>query len=592
MTKLAFSLAFTSLCVALFSACGRSTLDSYPIEVNDAATDARVPVSTCTPSSCPRGCCDSTGNCRAGTARDACGTFGEACDDCPREGFPLCDLGARTCGRQVDTCDGSTCADGCCAVVNGSPVCLRGNQNAACGNGGQACQDCNDAGLSCDGSIGACTGQPCNGDTCPQGCCLGNQCLNGLSATTCGGGGAECENCEATARSCAANPEGVGGACTGTPSCSAASCSGCCDGDFCLPGGDVTACGGAAAVCAQCADNEQCVTGACVPLGTTCAETCAGCCLGEQCLGGSELNACGSAGAECSNCATTGQQCANRACAAVACNADNCADGCCAGDVCRRGEDAACGSLGGACENCAASELVCASGVCIEPCTPDTCAGCCNGNACEAGFLNGSCGSNGSACNDCSNANATCDVDALPRACVDTTDCPAAYGACPAAVTTPVPQPRDACTVQLLANAAAACSQGPNTTGCKNFFTQLANNAGNAACGECLAPFRFTFNSQRGVVNCLSPFVGAACNHATGCAFDCEDQSCQACAPSTAAACRQNVRQDQCGGYFEGSACLLPAIVGAGSFCSPIRYNNAYGEWLRGVGAHFCDANP
>lgn len=593
MTKQPFSVLFISVFVALFAACGRSTLDSFPVEIRDASVDAQVDPTTCTPSSCPRGCCDSSDTCRAGTARDACGTFGETCDDCPREGFPLCDVGARSCARTVDTCDSSTCADGCCSIINGSPVCLRGNQDAACGNGGQACQACTDVGLACDGTLGACVGQPCNAETCPDGCCLGNQCQSGLDATTCGGGGNECENCASTGRACTDNPEGTGGVCTGTPSCGPDNCQGgCCQGDVCQPGGDDTACGGGAIACDRCAANEQCITGICQVV-TECALTCAGCCLGEQCLPGTEINACGAAGLECGNCAATGEACVDQACAATACNADNCAGGCCDGDVCRRDETAACGSGGGVCTDCTVTGAVCDAGVCVTPCTPDTCGGCCNGNDCQAGFLNTACGADGVACNDCSAGNSTCDVDALPRVCVDATDCPANYPACPAGVSTPVLAPRDVCSRALLANAAGACSQGPNTTGCLNFFTQLGRPNGNAACGECLAPFRFpiTGSNFRGVVNCLSRYTDADCNRTTGCAFDCEDQSCTACAPSAVAACRQNVRQDQCGEYFGGAQCLADAIFGDGSFCNPQFYNN-YGDWLQAVGTQFCDTTP
>lgn len=588
MNKFAFPFVVSSFLVVLASACGRSTLETYdPPEVDSGTV---TPPATCTPSSCPRGCCDSSGTCRAGTARDACGTFGESCDDCPREGFPLCDSVSRSCARTIEVCDETTCADGCCSLVNGSPVCLRGDGAAACGKGGESCVDCTDSGLRCDGTTGACVGVPCNAETCPTGCCLGNECFDGLTSTTCGGGAAECENCDATGRECSPNGQG-GGLCTGTPRCAPDNCSGCCDGDFCLPGGDVTACGGGAQTCDVCDANEQCVLGRCEVVAGCNAATCNGCCLGDQCLPGSSTNACGAAGAECQNCAATGQDCAGQACSAPLCNAATCPDGCCDGDTCRPQTDAACGVAGGACQDCASVDLVCQSGVCITPCTPETCAGCCDGNVCEAGFLNDTCGSGGTACNDCGGQNSVCDVDALPRSCVDATDCPAAYDACPAGVSTPAPVPNDTCTAALLLNARQACSQGPTTAGCQNFFAQLAANNGTSACAQCLAPFRFPFQTGRGIANCLAPFVNASCNRATGCAADCEDRSCEQCAPVATGDCRQNVRQGQCSQYFSQVACLAPALFGAGSFCSPQGYGS-YGAWLEAVGAHFCDATP
>lgn len=592
MSKFVFPFFFVSVfLVVLSAACGRTTLDSYDLPELDASL-LPPPPATCSPTSCPRGCCDSAGNCRAGTAREACGTFGESCDDCPREGFPLCDASARSCARTVERCDAESCADGCCSIVNGSAVCLRGEAAGACGTGGETCQNCTDAGLSCDATTRSCVGQPCNAETCANGCCLGNQCLGGLEETTCGGGGAECENCDATGRACSPNPQGVGGVCTGTPSCSASTCSGCCDGDFCLPGGDSTACGGGANTCDVCDANEQCVLGVCQLVGGCNATTCpSGCCLGDQCLPGSDVNACGIAGDQCANCQIQGETCTGQACAPAACNAANCPDGCCAGGVCQPRADSTCGSGGGQCQDCAADGRVCETGSCVVPCTEVSCGGCCNGNVCEAGFLNDTCGSGGQACSNCGAAASICNVDALPRSCVDTADCPAAYDACPAGVSLPVPPMGDSCNAQLLANAAAACSQGPNTTGCQNFFAQLTAQPANAACAQCLSPFRYTFASQRGLVNCLSPFVSASCNRTVGCAFDCEDRSCEACAPVATGACRQNVRQDQCGAYFAGASCLAGAVFGAGSFCNPQAYNG-YGEWLREVGRQFCDTAP
>lgn len=588
MLKLTLTSSSLALVALQIAACGRTTLDSYT-PVIDAGPDAPL-ARTCSPSTCPDGCCDSQGQCRAGTARDACGALGAECTDCPRAGFPLCDATSRTCARTVEKCDASSCADGCCGIVNGNPVCLRGDQPGACGKAGVACQDCGDVGLACNALTGTCDGKPCDAETCADGCCLGNQCLRGLDDTTCGGGGFQCENCEATGRSCIADPRGgPGGVCTGAGSCNANNCSGCCLGDVCLPGGDSTACGRGAGQCASCGANQVCSGGQCV--GTSnCADNCpGGCCIGNTCFPGNTTNACGFGGAECKNCAADSETCAGQQCQPVACNAQTCPNGCCDGDRCVVGDNAACGLNGGACSDCAARGEVCEVGACVTPCTPANCVGCCNGNRCEAGFLNGACGSNGVACVSCSAQNTSCDIDNLPRTCLDNTDCPATYAACANDVHTTELSRQQVCGGALLTQAASACANGPNTPGCNNFFEQLvASGAG--ACAGCLAPFRFPFNSFRGIANCASSFVDDDCNRDTGCMYDCEDKSCSGCAAAGGAACRQNVRVDQCGGFFQdGLTCVGRAVfLGGAGVCRPDRYGNNYGQWLAGVGGYYC----
>jgi hypothetical protein len=127
------------------------------------------------------------------------------------------------CPSEAPPCDGITCPLGCC-TPEGS--CVPGTEHGRCGSGGQACMAC-DAASDC--ARGAC--RTLNGFDCSQ--CPGGQCVNGQCRS---------EIFEA----------GVG--------CSPASCPGCCAGDVCLGGNSTSNCGRGGAPCKTCMDGGCRVT--------------------------------------------------------------------------------------------------------------------------------------------------------------------------------------------------------------------------------------------------------------------------------------------------------------------------------------------
>lgn len=80
-----------------------------------------------------------------------------------------------------------TC-DGC---VGSGGACLTGDNPDACGSGGDACEDCA-PGTACED--GHCVATACGPDDC-DGCCSGDTCLAGDSAAACGNGGDQCNDC-------------------------------------------------------------------------------------------------------------------------------------------------------------------------------------------------------------------------------------------------------------------------------------------------------------------------------------------------------------------------------------------------------------
>jgi hypothetical protein len=72
-----------------------------------------------------------------------------------------------------------TCPNGCCS----GGICVPGNTNEACGEGGRQCAACPGECSACQN--GACVALFVNGDPCTQGgqCCSGN-CFNGFCADT------------------------------------------------------------------------------------------------------------------------------------------------------------------------------------------------------------------------------------------------------------------------------------------------------------------------------------------------------------------------------------------------------------------------
>ena len=445
-------------------------------------------------------------------------------------------------GGDGGACDSTTCPTGCC---DPSGTCRQGTELNACGFGGGTCNDCQQEGFDfCDSQAHACgTLQPtCDVTNCAAGCCtLFNgqlACVSGVSSLACGSGGQKCLDCTSNGQQC-------------DPS------------------------------------THACENAPCGP------NNCKGCCAGAQCIGNESDAQCGTGGLACTDCtqqkefcnAGTGQ-CVGKP---PLCDPTTCANGCCAGDVCVTSpSDTQCGIGGKACVDCTQSGDTCNGGTCVSTCTAKTCAGCCQSNTCFAGFLDSRCGSGGAACADCTQKNTTCDTISTPRVCAATQTCPATYGGCGSTVSTPVlKQTPGECGASDLQDAAAACSLGYSSTACQLFFqTEKQINAG---CASCLAPFAYDFQQGTGIFDCVSPYVGTTCNHSTGCASDCESQSCGQCPPNSQQQCEFQVVQGQCQTYFQGVTCVGNALFGQASFCNPQQYGGNYGNWLAGVGAHYCE---
>lgn len=287
-----------------------ATFDRF-IPVRDGGRDGGP---SCSAASCPNGCCDEEGRCRQGSQLQACGRGGAACADC-RDGFDFCDPSSRLCSRTVSDCSAQTCGDGCCAS---STVCLGGTNESACGTGGRACAACDEGDEVCDATNRECRPTTCGPENC-DGCCEGNRCRTGQAPSLCGASGQACRAC-GDGETC--SPTGAaGGACVATRTCTSSTCpNGCCTlDDRCVDGTSDGACGTGAAACRNCAaQSEICSSRACAPPPPTCtAANCPGCCDGNQvCQAGFLNNRCGVGGARCADCTATSATCSvtTRAC--------------------------------------------------------------------------------------------------------------------------------------------------------------------------------------------------------------------------------------------------------------------------------------
>ncbi len=609
LIRIALSVMFVAgLASASAVGCGRSSLEEGSLDAStDSRVDARTDAGTCSASTCPTGCCDERGVCRVGSDVQACGNQGNKCTDCVAGGFDTCDSSRKACGKKVPTCDASSCPSGCCVVNGASQTCLTGTDAAACGTGGGVCANCAQTGQSCDAKLRTCSAtKKCDATNC-NGCCVGDLCLPGSDQTACGEKGQACQNCNAAGTTCGPLAGG-GGRCEGIGRCGPANCGGCCDAKgTCVEGIDSTACGRGGESCNDCTPRAQVCAPRDQPNGRSCIDpppcgplNCNGCCIGNVCTLGTQDTACGTKGVACLNCTGQNQTCgAGGVCTGgPACGPGNCA-GCCQGNTCVTGNDpAACGTAGQACKDCGAAGTCGAGGVCQNPaCSAANCPGCCSGDRCLAGFTNRSCGSGGAACADCFATSTTCNTLAVPRACGVPVTCPAPYGTCPAAVTQPVlPQNTNTCSASSLANIQAACSGGADTVQCNSFFAFLA--AVEPACGTCLQPFKSPFFAPnfptfgKSLSACVAPFVTTACRRSLGCSQDCLTTSCTQCPPGAGDQCQQNVAQPggQCANASnQASQCGGLAILqGAAAVCNPTSYGFNYGAWLSAVGARFC----
>ena len=424
-----FAVLFTTAALFVFFACGRSSLE--PETLSDGGTVTPRP---CSASTCPTGCCDAAGICRTGTDSRACGSAGGRCADCPSLGFSVC-TASRVCGRDDPGCGPASCPNGCCSFDEGRQRCLSGTEASACGSGGRACSDCEEQGRACDTATRACSTTRCDATNC-KGCCVGDKCLPGTEATTCGANGQQCQSCASSGQTCTALP-GAGGRCEGTPNCGPLTCGGgCCVGTTCVAGTDNTACGKGGFACQNCSGQGR----ICVPDGQPSERTCQppptcgpdncanGCCVGNQCVTNVTPAACGKNGQVCKACGPN-ETCNGGVCTpSTTCSPANCGvggtAGCCVGNICAAGtQKGFCGVGGEQCKACPGTD-VCQAGVCQPAACAVTCAtGCCVGNTCVLGNQDNACGSPGGAqCVDCTQppGNPTPSCNGITRQCVAT----------------------------------------------------------------------------------------------------------------------------------------------------------------------------
>lgn len=155
-------------------------------------------------------------------------------------------------------------------------------------------------------------------------------------------------------------------------SCNATTCSGCCQGNYCIESPTDSACGAAGQACFSCSLGTTCLNGRCEFPAGNCQQSCStGCCESGLCQLGTNHDACGNYGQTCTNCSLLGQSCdpVTRVCtdqSNPACNSENC-PGCCNGTLCEDGTTTTrCGTGGLSCQACS-GEAICQAGQCVVP---------------------------------------------------------------------------------------------------------------------------------------------------------------------------------------------------------------------------------
>lgn len=199
----------------------------------------------CDRSNCT-GCCDSTGECLAGTSRNFCGKGGVVCGTCPSPGRCM----ASMCVQPVDAGppDAGPIVLNCAAGCRVEAECQPGNLPEACGADGGVCTVCA-AGTRCE--AGRCISTRCFGCFDALGTCQ-----RGLDNLACGLDGGVCQGCSP------GNACQPGGVCAAV-GCSRTTCSmGCCQAGLCqLPSANT--CGSMGGACTVCAAGRTCVGGLC-----------------------------------------------------------------------------------------------------------------------------------------------------------------------------------------------------------------------------------------------------------------------------------------------------------------------------------------
>ena len=217
------------------TACGRGGQPC--VDCSERGESCNPLAGECTDcSECTSGCCQG-GECLPGNSDSACGIDGANCLNCAAT--------QQKCNPRSGRCRGCPdCATGCC---DGSD-CLKGDEDAACGIEGVPCDDCTLAGMRCDRQRQRCI-PLCvkdDGSPCETGCCLGPYCVEGTADAACGWGGELCEDCAAESMRCRPIAQSCGPGC---PNCQLA---GCCLYQKCEAGDKDWACGKQGRPCRNC----------------------------------------------------------------------------------------------------------------------------------------------------------------------------------------------------------------------------------------------------------------------------------------------------------------------------------------------------
>ena len=318
------------------------------------------------------GCCQE-GECVSGQQDAACGTGGEACDVC---------LEDEHCDKADCVAD---CGDGICGFdetcfsceVDCGPCC---GQGGCQGEYGEDCCTCpDDCGSCCGNGECDCGETQCN---CQSDCgdpCAGKECGDDGCGESCGicpqGESCQAGQCEIVCGDglCAGDLEDY---CNCSEDCPASTCTGCCAGTKCKTGDTLESCGSGGKACEECTGGEVCEAGDC-----TCTVE-----DYKECAGGDVywFDSCGVQGEQFA-------KCGNHACADTACQPPSCPDAFCNGD-----------------------ETQC---TCKEDC--GGCTGCCSGTVCEGGTAPAQCGQNGAGCQDCTADAGSCIDQQCQCACGD-----------------------------------------------------------------------------------------------------------------------------------------------------------------------------